>query len=473
MTRLRPRLRRTPRGREDGAQRSTDRGEAGRAGARPTGSLFVQLLTLTGVTLVLAWAMSTALLFLLPPPAPDFYRLNEIERAYHGVSLTFAERKPLERLVTDRPPGPALEGPTIPLIRARLAADLGVPVANVVVAGERGPLSDRRVGRIIRDRAAKVGVREEEHFLLAPFQAGVRQPDGRWMVVRSQPVLVSNWQKRVALWFVLSALAMAPVVWIFARRLSRPIGLFADAAERLGRDPRAEPLTVKGPAEIRVAAAAFNDMQGRLRRYVEDRTAMMGAIAHDLRTPLTRLRFRIEGLPEEQRAKISADIDQMEEMISAALRFVRDESRPAERTPLELSSLLESLCDEMAETGAKTEVESGEKVVLEGDPMALRRLFSNLLENAVKFGGRARARVFRDAGSAVVEIDDDGPGIPPQDREKVFEPFYRREPSRSRQTGGIGLGLAVVRSIARGHGGDVDLVNRDGGGLTARVQLPL
>jgi signal transduction histidine kinase len=292
-------------------------------------------------------------------------------------------------------------------------------------------------------------------------------------VVRSHPVLVTPWQKRVALWFVLSAVAMAPVVWIFARRLSRPIGLFADAAERLGRDPRAEPVQVKGPAEIRVAAAAFNDMQGRLRRYVEDRTAMMGAIAHDLRTPLTRLRFRIDALPEEQRAKMESDIDQMEEMISAALRFVRDESRPAERTPLELSSLLESLCDEMAETGALTEVESGEKVVLEGDPMALRRLFSNLLENAVKFGGRARARVFRDQTTAVVEIDDDGPGIPPADKEKVFEPFYRREPSRSRQTGGIGLGLAVVRSIARGHGGDVALENRAGGGLTARVLLPL
>jgi signal transduction histidine kinase len=200
---------------------------------------------------------------------------------------------------------------------------------------------------------------------------------------------------------------------------------------------------------------------------------MVGAIAHDLRTPLTRLRFRIEGLPEEQRIKMSADIDQMEAMISAALTFVRDTSQPAQRRRLELSSLLESLCDEMAETGAATEIETGDKVVLEGDPMALRRLFANLLDNAVKFGGRARARVSRVGATAVVEIDDDGPGIPPTDRERVFEPFYRREPSRSRNTGGAGLGLAIVRSIARGHGGDVDLVNRTGGGLTARVQLPL
>jgi len=127
----------------------------------------------------------------------------------------------------------------------------------------------------------------------------------------------------------------------------------------------------------------------------------------------------------------------------------------------------------MAETGARTEIETGEKVVLEGDPMALRRLFANLLDNAVKFGGRASARVTRQGATAVVEIDDDGPGIPPTDRERVFEPFYRREPSRNRQTGGAGLGLAIVRSIARGHGGDVALVNRAGGGLTARVQLPL
>ena len=284
---------------------------------------------------------------------------------------------------------------------------------------------------------AREGVREE-HFFVAPFEVGLRQPDGRWAVIRPQPAFgLDPWQTRILLWFVISALAMAPVAYLFARRLSRPIKLFADAAERLGRDPRAEPLEVTGPSEIGVAVRAFNNMQERLRRYVEDRTAMVGAIAHDLRTPLTRLRFRIEGLPEEQRAKMANDIDQMEEMISAALTFVRDASRPGERTPLELSSLLESLCDEMAETGASTEVASGEKVVLEGDPMALRRLFSNLLENAVKFGGRARTRVFRDASNAFVEIDDDGPGIPPADREKVFEPFYRREPSRSRQTGGI------------------------------------
>ena len=443
------------------------------ARARPTAPLFVQLLALAMLTLVAAEVISLILIFNLPPPIPDFYRLPEIEQAFHGGKATFAERRPLELRTVDAPAGVPLDTHLAPAMRTELAKGLGVPEDRLVIAVARNPFSDRRVLRTLRDRMAREGAREE-HFLVAPFEVAVKRPDGRYDEVRPQPAFGLNpWQQRIALWFVLSAMAMAPVAYIFARRLSAPIRLFADAAERLGRDPRAAPLALKGSSEIAVAVRAFNDMQERLRRYVEDRTAMVGAIAHDLRTPLTRLRFRIESLPDDQRAKIEADIDQMEAMISAALTFVRDASQPGQRTPLELSSLLESLCDEMAETGARTEVETGEKVVLEGDPMALRRLFANLLDNAVKFGGRARARVIRQGANAVVEIEDDGPGIPPADEERVFEPFYRREPSRNRQTGGAGLGLAIVRSIARGHGGDVALLNRSGGGLTARVQLPI
>ncbi|HSV04381.1 MAG TPA: ATP-binding protein [Phenylobacterium sp.] len=443
------------------------------ARGRPTASLFVQLLALAMLTLVAAEVISLVLIFNLPPPTPDFYRLSEIEQTFHGGKALFTERRPLELRTVDHPSGVPLDTHLAPTLRSEIARNLGVAQDRVVIAVDRNPFSDRRVLRTLRDKIVRAGV-NEEHFLVAPFEVAVRRPDGSYDEVRPQPAFGLNpWQQRIALWFVLSALAMAPAAYIFARRLSAPIRLFAGAAERLGRDPRAPPLALRGSAEIGVAVRAFNDMQERLRRYVEDRTAMVGAIAHDLRTPLTRLRFRIESLPDDQRAKIAADIDQMEAMISAALTFVRDAGQPGQRTPLELSSLLESLCDEMAETGAQTEIETGEKVVLEGDPMALRRLFANLLDNAVKFGGRASARVMRQGATAVVEIDDDGPGIPPADRERVFEPFYRREPSRNRQTGGAGLGLAIVRSIARGHGGDVALVNRSGGGLTARVQLPL
>jgi signal transduction histidine kinase len=443
-------------------------------GRRPTASLFVRLLIFAAAVLLLAQAISLFMIVKLPPPMPEIYRLSEVEQMLRGEPDRGSERRPLTVKVQDAPPGPPLDSRWTPAIRKRLAQDLHIPIERVVVAGEWGPLADRRVFRALRNLSAKEGLGEEE-FLISPFQIGILGGDGRWRVAQPQePLGLNPWEQAVVTWYLLSALAAAPFAYILARRLSAPTRLLAHAAERLGRDPQAPPLQVKGSAEIAVAVAAFNDMQARLRRYVEDRTAMVGAVAHDLRTPLTRLRFRIESVPEEQRAKMVADIEQMEEMVSATLAFVRDASRPGERTRLELSSLLESLCDEMAETGADTDIEErGEKVVIEGDPMALRRLFSNLLENAVKFGGRARARVFCEAAYAVVEIADDGPGIPSSDIERVFEPFYRREPSRSRKTGGIGLGLAVVRSIARGHGGDVALVNRGGGGLTARVHLPL
>lgn len=441
---------------------------------RPTASLFVRLLVFAAATLLAAQAMSLVMLFKLPPPMPDFYRLAEVEQVLRGKAAAIEERRPLQFRIQTKAPAPPLDTRTAPLIRAHVAKDLGVPLEHVVIAGDYGPLADRRVFRTLRNRMAQEGGTEEQ-FLIAPFQIGVRRPDGAWTVVEPQrPFGLNPWEQAVLVWLGLSTLAIAPVAYVFARRLSAPARLLALAAERLGRDPQAAPLEVRGSSEVAAAAAAFNDMQAKLRRYVDDRTAMVGAVAHDLRTPLTRLRFRIESAPEEQRAKMAADIEQMEQMISATLTFVRDASRPAERTRLELSSLLESLCDEMAETGADTDIIArGDKVVIVGDPMALRRLFTNLLENAVKFGGRARARVFQEEAYAVVEIADDGPGIPACDIERVFEPFYRREPSRSRQTGGIGLGLAVVRSIARGHGGDVILHSRQGGGLTARVQLPL
>ena len=440
---------------------------------RTTATLFVRLLIFAGATLLAAQAISLVMIFKLPPPMPDFYRLTEVELALRGEPTLITERRPLKVKTQVEAPGPALDSATAPMIREHLAKKLGVSLDRIIIAGDYGPLADRRVFRTLRNRIEKEG--GVEQFLIAPFQVGVRQSDGLWRVVEPEPYFgFDPWERAVALWFLLSTLAIAPIAYIYARRLSAPTRMLAEAAERLGSDPQAPPLSVSGSAEIAIAAAAFNDMQAKLRRYVDDRTTMIAAVAHDLRTPLTRLRFRIEGVPEEQRAKMTSDIEQMEEMISTTLAFVRDSRRPRQSTQLELCSLLESLCDEMAETGADTDVVArGDKVVIAGDPMALRRLFTNLLENALKFGGRARARVFREQGYAVVEIADNGPGIPPEEVERVFEPFYRREPSRSRQTGGIGLGLALVRAIARGHGGDVTLHNRDEGGLIARVELPL
>lgn len=462
--------------------------------------LFVQALGLVIVTLVAAQLISIAVIFNLPPPPPEFYRSSEIVRAIKsgqpvqprdGRLLVVKQRKAI------RSNGP--DSIRRADFKAGIARAIDVPVNRVEMQIDNGPRffvrrtpvnppktpeEERRgPGRGPREPFAREpgpggpgGARmqgRDEPLIFGDFKLGVRQSDGHWLVVEPKPTFrLDSWQQRILLILLLSVIAVTPLAWLFARRLAQPITAFADAAERLGKDPRTPPLNLSGSTEVVAAASAFNMMQERLRRYVEDRTAMVGAIAHDLRTPLTRLKFRIEAAPDDIRPKLAADIDQMEAMISATLAFVRDTNRPAERTKLELSSLLESVMDEAAETGGDATVERAEKVVIEGDPVALKRLVSNLVENALKYGGAARGQVYPEDGMAIIEIDDDGPGVPPAEVERLFEPFYRGEPSRNRETGGMGLGLAVVRSLARAHGGDVTLANRPGGGLRACVRLP-
>lgn len=444
----------------------------------PTATLFAQLLGLVVLSLVGSIVINLAVILNLAPPLPDFYRMSDVARMLKaGPGAVSNDRRPLIVHLSRNPP-PAGPGDIFsggpPYLKRELAQLLGVDPARIEISAEFGRFSDRRVIRLVRQEMAKDGHPAEEHFLVAPFKVAVRRPDGAWVVAEPKPSFTpSVWQQRIILGLFLSTLALAPIAYLLARRLAMPIAVFASAAERLGRDPRAPPLVLRGPAEIGTAVRAFNDMQERLARYVEDRTAMVGAIAHDLRTPLTRLRFRVEQAPESVRGKMEADIAEMEAMVAGTLAFVRDATRPTARTPLELSSLLESLADDMGETGLDVSVERAERVILVGDPLALRRLFNNLLDNAVKFGCRARIRVFSDSDFAVVEIEDHGPGLPEKELDRVFEPFYRREASRSRETGGIGLGLAVVRSIARAHGGDAALENRPGGGMIARVRLPI
>jgi len=446
-------------------------------GAPATYSLFGQMLGLIAISLACSAGLGMVVVANLDLPAPDFYRLRTIAQVIRGGHDTDrGEHRPLVTRVSDRPPATrdTEDGVGMTAVKTELGQMIGVAPGEIVVTAEYGRFPDRKVFRLVHEQLTRDGLPAEEKFLLPPFKVAVHRTDGRWLVVEPQPSLAPNTtQLRTMLWLLLSTIALTPVAYLSARRLARPIAVFAAAAERLGRDPGAPPIAIRGPREIAVAARAFNDMQSRLARYVSDRTAMVGAIAHDLRTPLTRLRFRAEAAPPELRAKMAADIAEMEAMISGALAFVLDANRPRERTRLELSSLLESLADEMSDTGLDVAVDRADRVVLEGDPIALRRLFNNLLDNAVKFGGQARVGVFAELGFAVVEIEDDGAGLPPGELDRVFEPFYRRETSRSRETGGIGLGLAVVRSISRAHGGDAMLDNRPGGGLMATVKLPI
>lgn len=443
---------------------------------RPTAPLFAQMLALIVLSLVSAVAVNVLVIFNLPPPEPDFYRISEVVAVIKGQKVpTTPYHRPLVTRVSDAGLETDPNNPQFMVgFRRDLAILLSIKPEQIVIRSDFSRFPDRRLFQVVRREITRNGHIAEERYLIAPFQLAVHRPDGHWLIVQPKPSLkLTPWQQSTLTWLVLSTLALSPIAYLFARRLASPIAQFAAASERLGRDPHAPPLIIHGPAEISVAVRAFNDMQQRLARYVDDRTAMIGAVAHDLRTPLTRLRFRAEAAPDELQAKMAADIEEMEAMISGVMAFVRDASQPAARTRLELSSLLESLADEMSETGQDVVVDQADRIVIDGDPLALRRLFNNLLGNAIKFGRQARVRVFTDERNAVVEIDDQGPGLPKSELEQVFEPFYRRESSRSRETGGIGLGLAVVRSVARAHGGDVSLENRTSGGLTARVRLPL
>ncbi|WOB50550.1 ATP-binding protein [Xanthomonas hydrangeae] len=309
--------------------------------------------------------------------------------------------------------------------------------------------------------------------LLDGFTAALQQPDGRWRTVESPPRRLSaEFKTHVVLLFLAGLLANVPLAWWFSRALSAPIKRFAEAADRLGRNPDAAALQRSGPPEIVRAADSFNAMQARLNRLINERTHMVAAIAHDLRTPLARLSFRLDGLQPPLRDKALADIDEMKAMISAALDFIQNDRHRGKRAPLDLRLLVESVVDNATDIGAEAELLPGPEITLDGDPLALRRAVMNLLENALKYGKRARLQLQRDGEDGVLWIDDDGPGIDPTQREQLLLPFVRGESSRNRDTGGIGLGLSVAHSIVLAHGGDLRLDNRAGGGLRVTVRLP-
>jgi signal transduction histidine kinase len=441
----------------------------------PATSLFLQALGLVVATLVAVLIATTVVILNIPQPPPDIYTVAEVAQALRtGKTAQAVEGRALEVRPIDHPPQePPNYGRRHVNFRAGLAQVLKLNPSDIVIIQNQPRLVFGGPPGQPRRLPPPEGAAPEQTLLFGSFVAAVRQPDGHWVEVAPRRSLIDPWQLRVLLVLAAAAAAVTPLAWWFARRLAAPISAFARAAERLGRDPEAPPLNVRGSSEVGAAVAAFNEMQERLKRYVTYRTTMIAAIAHDLRTPLTRLRFRIEAAPDELQKKLAADIDEMEAMISSTLAFVQDATRPRERTKLEVSSLVETVMDEAAETGRDAAVERAERAVVDGDPIALKRLVTNLVDNALKFGSKARGRVFSEAGMAVVEVDDDGPGVPESQIERAFEPFHRLENSRSRETGGIGLGLAVVRAIARGHGGEVVLQNRVGGGLRARVTLPL
>lgn len=305
--------------------------------------------------------------------------------------------------------------------------------------------------------------------------ASARLGDGSWVNIALPigPAETTAWTPRFVLALaVMLATALILSLWA-ARRTLRPLAAFAGAANRLGTDVNAPPLAERGPREVRDAAAAFNEMQQRLRRFIADRTQLLAAISHDLRTPITRMRLRLEFIDDaEQRARMEADLQEMETMIAATLSFARDEAGAEPRVPTDLAALLAAIVADAKALGNDVGYRGPDHHQLVAGPMLLRRALANLIENAVRYGRCARVGLAVLPGAVRIDIEDDGPGIPESEREKVFAPFYRLESSRSRDTGGTGLGLTVARNAILAHGGAIALTNRPEGGLTVTVTLP-
>ncbi|MDB5398005.1 MAG: hypothetical protein QOF70_735 [Acetobacteraceae bacterium] len=309
---------------------------------------------------------------------------------------------------------------------------------------------------------------------------GMLLPDGQWLNVKAELEPLRPWHSPDFLVaFVLMTAAAAGLTLWAVRRLTAPVRTLAEAAEALGRDVNAPPLPENGPTEVAVAAVAFNTMAARIRRFVEDRTELLTAIGHDLRTPITRLKLRAEFVEdEEQRGKILADLEELEAMVSATLAFGRDARTTEQVTHLDLAELLRTILDEAGDANPevldKLNYEGPAHLTVQARSLSLKRVFVNLVANAVNYGGSAMVRLVNpDHRMVVVEVEDDGPGIAPGELDRVFEPFHRGEPSRNRETGGVGLGLPIARNIMRAHGGDVVIANRPAGGAKATVTLPV
>lgn len=307
-------------------------------------------------------------------------------------------------------------------------------------------------------------------LLLSGFEIGAQLADGRWLVMRQGRNWAElSWIARATLIIGGTLLVLSVLALLFARRLTRPIRNFSDAVQAVGVDPQSEPVREEGPRELRGAARAVNTMQARLRALIADRTKTLAAVAHDMRTPLMRLRLTAENAPPEQREKMVKEIGEVEALVASFIAFARDDPAEEARVRLDLGALLQSIADDHAEHGRAVAFDGGdERVVVTGQSLGLKRLFSNLVENALKYGASARIALRRQEGFVIVEVEDDGPGVPADQRDSVFEPFVRLNEAGTR---GAGLGLAAARSIARAHGGDIVILDAETGALV-RVTLP-
>ncbi|MEQ9639034.1 MAG: ATP-binding protein [Alphaproteobacteria bacterium] len=364
----------------------------------------------------------------------------------------------LELVLTDDAPLPGAAWGGADATRARIARALT-------------PLANRALRIEFAERQWAWTWRDDDPLLprWGGMTVAVARAEGGWyaFTVRAPQRPPRPW--RGAFFVVLTAAAVLVLALWATHRVTRPLRSFAAAADRFGVDVGAPPLPETGSSEVRTAARAFNRMQDRLKRFVDDRTLMLGAISHDLRTVLTRLRLRAEFIADdEQRGKALADMAEMQTMLDESLAFARDDAAAEPRQRLDIAALLQTACDD----APAATYDGPDRAPFQGRPVALRRAFDNLIGNACLYGAAAEVRLREEDDRCVIAIADRGPGIPVDLREAVFRPFTRLETSRNRETGGAGLGLAVARGAVHAHGGEIELADRPGGGLVITVILP-
>ena len=398
-----------------------------------------------------------------------------VEGARSAERLRIVERfsKPLfhaslsDLPIVARPPRHGMEH----FLALRLRSQLNLPADEINVRIGTGHIDDDE------EVHGEHMWREQRHSLMhemGEMQYSIRLGDGSWL-----NILIDNsqapppWAGKTIGLLILLMLALITGGMFLSQRMARPMAQLAKAADRLGLGQANAALEETGPREVRQTIRAFNRMKDRLQKHIRDRTLMLAAVSHDLRTPITTLRLRAEYIEdEEMRNKTMATLGEMEAILSATLGFARDDAADESARPTDLPALLQSLVDDHVDLGGSASYHGPEKLTFTCQPVALRRALNNLIENALKYGGSAEVHLSQQKAGIEICIDDNGPGIPEDRLADVFTPFFRLDQARSSHTGGTGLGLSVALTIAHAHGGELSLINRQGGGIRARLVLP-
>lgn len=366
----------------------------------------------------------------------------------------------------------SLKETELPAVRSRVTDVLGTPreirAEEVGISPRDGrPMTPPAALAWLRDRLLAAGVAPTE------LRLSVLLKDGTWLNVRSRNDRRDFQLPPAILGTILLSLALImAALWLGLRRITGPLRHLVQAAEEMGIDGPAFSMPRGGPDEVRALSDAMERMQARISGMVADRTRMLAALGHDLRSPITALRLRAEMVDDDEtRERMAATLDEMQDMVEATLAYARGVSPDQPMEPTDISRLLLDLASELSETGPQVVTGTMEPVTLPLRRTPMRRALRNLIENAQRYGGEAVIGLSRMGSDVVISIDDKGPGIPDADLSRVFEPFTRLEQSRSRETGGVGLGLPIARAILHAHGGTVELTNRAEGGLRATVTL--